>query len=306
MSDNCIVKIVSIQTQVFKILIESLKDVLKDVNIIFTKNHISLVATNQINSLFVKLVIQTNKLEEYSCVNNSYRIGVNIPSLHRLLKMAHNTDDILMFFIEENDKTNLGINLENKNKNIITQFKLKLLDLEPDPENFDFDKKIDYKNVISINSSDFHSLIKNMNNIAEYVEIKFDNINTMPILSLKCQGDFAQQYSVYKINENPVSNIKIKKFDISDSQNGCIQGLYLLKDTSLFSKCSQISEDVDLEMANGLPICLCYKVGNLGNLYLLLSSINNSDYDEKLSLSDNDNNNNNDNNNEDDFSDDDK
>ena len=46
MSDNCIVKIVSIQTQVFKILIESLKDVLKDVNIIFTKNHISLVATN--------------------------------------------------------------------------------------------------------------------------------------------------------------------------------------------------------------------------------------------------------------------
>jgi proliferating cell nuclear antigen len=119
MSDNCILKIISIQTQVFKILIESLKDVLKDVNLVFTDNNISLVATNQINSLFIKLKIKTSSLEEYSCLIKNFRIGINIPSLYKLMKTANN-DDSLMLFIEENDKTNLGINLENKNKNVVT------------------------------------------------------------------------------------------------------------------------------------------------------------------------------------------
>jgi proliferating cell nuclear antigen len=119
MSDNCILKIISIQTQVFKILIESLKDVLKDVNLVFTDNTISLVATNQINSLFIKLKIKVSSLEEYSCSIKNFRIGINIPSLYKLMKTANN-DDSLMLFVEENDKTNLGINLENKNKNVIT------------------------------------------------------------------------------------------------------------------------------------------------------------------------------------------
>ncbi len=289
MSDNCILKIISIQTQVFKILIESLKDVLKDVNLVFTDNTISLVATNQINSLFIKLKIKVSSLEEYSCSIKNFRIGINIPSLYKLMKTANN-DDSLMLFVEENDKTNLGINLENKNKNVITQYKLKLLDLEPDPENYNFEKKINYKNIVSINSADFHLLIKNMNNIAEHVEIKFENYNTNPKLSLKCEGDFAQQISVYKINneQNSNQNVKIKK---SDDDENIIYGLYLLKDMSLFSKCSQISNDIDLKMGNKLPICIKYKIGNLGNLYLLLSPINNSNYDDKLSNSDDDNSN---------------
>jgi len=59
-----------------------------------------------------------------------------------------NDDDSLMFYIEDNDKTNLGIKLENKNKSIITFYKLKLLDIEPDPENYNIDKIKSYTNII--------------------------------------------------------------------------------------------------------------------------------------------------------------
>jgi len=41
-----LLKIITNKTQIFKILIDSLKDVLKDVNLVFNKKIISLLSTN--------------------------------------------------------------------------------------------------------------------------------------------------------------------------------------------------------------------------------------------------------------------
>jgi len=67
------------------------------------------------------------------------------------MKTANN-DDTLTLYIEEDDKTKLNIKLENKVKNIVTFYELKLLDLETDNDNLDLDTKIIYNNILSINS----------------------------------------------------------------------------------------------------------------------------------------------------------
>lgn len=267
--DKYILVIKTTQTQIIKTLVESLKEVLRDVNIVFTKNDISLSATNQINTLLIKLKLKTSQFEYYFCKNEEIRIGVNIPSLFKLLKRASNNDS-LSIYIDENDKINLGIKLESSN--ITTNYKLKLLDIDPDPEHYNISKKIKYDNIISVNSQEFHSLIKNMNDIAEYVEIKFANSNSNPYLSLRCDGDFASQTSIFKINnDNYSNNINIKKNELNDN---VISGLYDLKNISLFIKCSQISYQIDLKMGNDIPLAIKYRIGNLGNLNLLLSPIN--------------------------------
>jgi len=71
--------------------------------------------------------------------------------LFKIMKTANN-DDTLTLYIEEDDKTKLNIKLENKVKNIVTFYELKLLDLETDNDNLDLDTKIIYNNILSINS----------------------------------------------------------------------------------------------------------------------------------------------------------
>jgi len=71
--------------------------------------------------------------------------------LFKIMKTANN-DDTLTLYIEEDDKTKLNLKLENKIKNIVTFYELKLLDLETDNDNIDLDTKINYNNILSINS----------------------------------------------------------------------------------------------------------------------------------------------------------
>jgi len=71
--------------------------------------------------------------------------------LFKIMKTANN-DDTLTLYIEEDDKTKLNIKLENKVKNIVTFYELKLLDLESDNNILDIETKINYNNILSINS----------------------------------------------------------------------------------------------------------------------------------------------------------
>jgi hypothetical protein len=71
--------------------------------------------------------------------------------LFKIMKTANN-DDTLTLYIEEDDKTKLNIKLENKIKNIVTFYELKLLDLESDNNILDIETKINYNNILSINS----------------------------------------------------------------------------------------------------------------------------------------------------------
>jgi hypothetical protein len=98
--------------------------------------------------------IKKESLEFYECKikdNEKYKIGINMICLFKIMKTANN-DDTLTLYIENEDKTKLNIKLENKIKNIVTFYELKLLDLETDNDDIDLDTKIKYNNILSINS----------------------------------------------------------------------------------------------------------------------------------------------------------
>jgi hypothetical protein len=98
--------------------------------------------------------IKKESLEFYDCHINDdekYKIGINMSCLFKIMKTANN-DDTLSLYVENEDKTKLNIKLENKIKNIVTFYELKLLDLDSDNDNLDLETKISYNNILSINS----------------------------------------------------------------------------------------------------------------------------------------------------------
>lgn len=278
-TSNLLLKVVTCQTSSFRTLIEALKEILKDVNIKFTiqesdqpnSGGMSIVAMNISTSVLIKLKIPASSFDTYYCKPKNGKqllVGVNMNSFYKLIKTMSNEDNLTLY-IDENDINNLCIKLENGEKNLITTYKLKLLELSdtiiPIPDaTFPF--------MISIPSDRFHKIIRDTSSIAEYIDIKFidtqDNPNT---LMFSCRGEFASQVTTFT---DKTLGFFISKTEEVDKNDTIVQGLYDLKNLTLFSKCGNLCNNIELYMMNKYPLFIKYQVGNLGNVFLVLSPIN--------------------------------
>ena len=98
-----------------------------------------------------------------------------------------------------------------------------------------------------------------MNNIADFVEIK--NVDNKFILS--CEGDFCNQETVLSDTDLVIIN--------NGSPNDIIQGNFNLKYLVLFTKCTNLSNNVELFLRNDYPLIIKYTVASLGEVKLCLS-----------------------------------
>lgn len=273
-----LLQIVTCQTSSFRILIEAMKEILKDVNIKFSikepdvpgSGGMTIVAMNVSTSVLIKLRLPADKFDSYYCsplLGKHILVGVNMNSLFKLIKTMCN-DDILTLYIEDNDINNLGIRLENGDKHYVTNYKLKLLELGsydlPIPDStFPF--------MISIPSDRFHKIIRDSSSIAEHIDIKFiDTIEHPNTLIFSCRGEFASQETILTDKTDGFSVNKT----IDKKDNTIVHGLYDLKNLTLFSKCGNLCSNIELYMKNNYPLFIKYQVANLGWVYLVLSPIN--------------------------------
>jgi proliferating cell nuclear antigen len=173
-----------------------------------------------------------------------------------LIKTIQN-GDILSLFIHKNDPNILGITIENNEKNVKTTYKLSMLDI--DVVNVDI-PPADFNTIITMPSAYLQKIIRDMHNLAEYIEIK--NIGNKLILS--CQGEFCCQETILATE---TQNIQIKN---NDNQE-IIQGVFSLKYLSIFTKCTNLCSTVEIYLKNSYPIILQYGIASMGSVKLCLA-----------------------------------
>lgn len=252
-------EIKTVQSQAFKILIEALKELLTDTCIEFDENGLKIVSMDTSHCVLAHLKLDANKFEYYHC-ENKINIGVNMLNFYKLIRTI-NSNDTLTLFIESSDINHLGIKIENGEKNSKTTYKLNLLDLDNQKISID---NAQFNTVITLPSADFQKICRDMNNIAESVEIK--NIGNQLILS--CKGDFCQQETIIVDNDNGINTISSKK------NNEIVQGLFNLKYLVLFTKCTNLCSTVELLLKNDYPLIVRYMVASLGVISLCCAPIN--------------------------------
>lgn len=256
---NCL-EIKTVQATAFKILIEALKDLLTDTCIEFDHTGLKIIATDTTHIVLVHLKLDASKFEYYKC-NSKLSIGVSMLNLHKLIKTI-NSNDTLSLFIDEHDMNHLGIKIENGEKNTKTTYKLTLLDLDNPRISID---PTEFNSMITLPSSDFQKICRDMYNLSEYVEIK--NINNQLIFT--CKGDFCQQETILCDNDNGIHNITTKNSD------EIVQGVFMLKYLVLFTKCTNLCNTVELYLKNDYPIIVRWSVASLGEIKLALAPISN-------------------------------
>ena len=234
------------QAGAFRILIEALKEILTEGNFIFDETGIKLMAMDSTHSILIHMKLECDNFEFFHCPKKMV-VGVNMLNFFKLIKTMNNSETLTLF-IEKENENKLGILIHNSEKNSKTVYKLNLLDIED--ENIKI-PPAEFETELSLPSSDFQKIIRDMVNIGENIEIK--SIGSQ--LMLNCSGDFASQ----------------EKFNQISPKELPIQGIYSLKYLVLFTKCTGLCNQINLYIKNDYPLVIRYAVASLGNIKLCLA-----------------------------------
>jgi proliferating cell nuclear antigen len=253
-----IVEAKTVQTAAIRTLTEALKCILVEMSLIFDKDGIRMVAMDNTRTVLVHLRLYSDKFEKFTYNNTSpkFVIGVNTDHLYRIVRTATN-DDTITFYVDSADPNSLGILLEDGERKQVTRYKLNLLDRdEPDiqlPET-------DFNALITMPSLDFQKICRDMTLLgAKTVEIK----NVGSSLTFGCKGHFASRTTVMGDSENEFSIQKKTNDEI-------VTGNFSLPHLVLFTKCTNLCNNLDINMKNDWFLMIRYVVANLGDIKLCL------------------------------------
>jgi uncharacterized membrane protein len=75
----------------------------------------------------------------------------------------------------------------------------------------------------------------------------------------------------YYLNDNLIRILDAIKKNSGEEDQEIIQGIFSLKYLSIFTKCTNLSNTVEIYLKNNYPIILRYTIASLGEIKLCLS-----------------------------------
>jgi len=257
-------EIKTVQSGVYRQLIEALKDILTEANLEFDQTGIKLIAVDESHTVLVYKRLFADRFEYFYCPKK-YVLGTNMIYFFKLIKTMGNNDSLTLFLPASNPNK-LGIRIENTEKATVNTIFLKLFDT--DIEDIQI-PSLNFTSIIHMPSTDLQKVCRDMNSLGEKLDVEVTSSGSD--LIFRCTGDFAEQETI--ISENN-STMKVHKG--SNNSSEIVQGIFQLKHLVLFTKCTSLCPSVELYLKNDFPLILKYTVGNLGEVKLVLAPMKNN------------------------------
>jgi proliferating cell nuclear antigen len=257
MSDELVVA-KTVQTAPIRTLAEGLKSMLVEMSLVFDKDGVRMIAMDNTRTVLTHMRLYANKFEHYEYNHTAPKldVGLNTDHFYRIVKTVSN-DDTITFSVSKFESNHLTITLENGEKKRRTRYKLNLLDRDdsdiqmPDTE---------FPARITMPSLDFQKICRDMTLLsAKTVDIK----NVGSTLTFTCKGPFATQTVTMGNSANEISIVRKENDTI-------VSGTFSLPHLVLFTKCSNLSNNLELSMKNDWFLMIRYVIANLGEIKLCL------------------------------------
>jgi proliferating cell nuclear antigen len=201
--------------------------------------------------------LEAAKFQVFEC-KTPMIIGLNMLNLFKLLRTISN-NDTLTLFVDSDDTSKLGIQIDNEVKNSVTTYHANLIDLDQQEVRENNDA---FDSFIAMPSTDFQKYCRDMSNInSDAIEIT--SLGNQLILS--CKSDFASQKTV--IEQSDTNAVEVSAPD----SDRIVQGVFSLKYLTIFSKCQSVSPQVKLFIKNNFPLVVHYNVADLGSLRMMIA-----------------------------------
>ena len=174
-----IVEAKTVQTNAIKQCNEALKEILTDANIEWNEKGLKIITLDPSNTILVHLKLEKENFEYFHCEKRMF-IGINVLNLFKLLRTLTN-NDALTLFIEADNINQLGIRIENGEKNTLTTYYLNLI--EVDETSYQI-PPAQFESIITMPSNEFNKICRDMSNLTDIIEIK--SVGSQLIFS--CRG----------------------------------------------------------------------------------------------------------------------
>ena len=233
------------------------------INIIENKRTIGGVVLKEVNKtgkILVYMRLDANKFDvyKYNYHKKKLTLGIDIGNLLKCLKcMSH--FDTMSWLVDDDDINKLIVILESVEKREKKTFKLNLMDIEE--ETYDI-TPIQFPYSITLPSQDFHKYCKDMAASTDKIEIKA----TSKKLFFSGKGEIGNLE--FEVGE---TNGGLSIVSTTANINEIVQGLFELKFLLIFTKCTNLCNQVTLFLKNDYPIIVTYQIAALGEIKLVLS-----------------------------------
>ena len=256
------------QTGPIKILIDTLNSLLTDVNLTFYPYYIKddkqkvggviIKELNKTSSILIHCKLDADQFEyyKYNYQHSKLVIGINLNNFLKCIKcMSH--FDTMTWKINDDDINKLVMILENEKEKKI--FKMNLMDM--DDTNYEIEPVI-FPYCINLPSQDFQKYCKDMASATDKLELKCTKDN----LFLSGKGELG----ILDFDLN-ISKGGLSIEQNTDNPNEIVQGLFELKYLIIFTRCTNLCNQVNLYLKNDYPLIIKYSVAALGEIKLVLS-----------------------------------
>jgi proliferating cell nuclear antigen len=240
----------TVKASPFRTLVDAVKEILTEANIEVDANGMKIMAMDGTHTILVHMRLYADRFDEFHC-NRNCILGVNMMNFNKMVKQIKN-EESLVLFMEKSNTSRLGIRILNGEKQMMTTKYLNLMELDIKPIEI---PPVNFPSVITMPSLDFQNIIKDLSQLGDKVEIK--SAENELIFRLE-GGDFGFG------SQETVCVMPMSQTDI-------VQGYFLLKPLSLFTKCTGMSTDIMIYLKNNYPIVIEYSVSGLGEIKLALA-----------------------------------
>ena len=256
-ADGALVYLHTIQSLPLRYLIESLKEVLNDCNLVFEPTGVRIVSIDATHSTIVFVRLEAAKFEAYQCAQKVVA-GVNMHSLHKLIK-AVSSYDAVTWWIASDSPYELNIRVDNKEKNVVFESRLKLLDLDQETINI---PSVRFDSVIAMPSADLQRYCRDLYIVSDRIRLT----STAGAFELAAVGDFA----AHKITVRERSSGAVF---VPSKPNATSTGVFSLKFMTMFCKTTNLCQTVEILLRDQYPLIMVYRVGDMGKLQYCLAPL---------------------------------
>jgi len=215
---------------------------------------------NKTGKILVYMRLDADKFEvyKYNYHKKKLSLGMDIGNLLKCLKcMSH--FDTMTWLVDDEDINKLIVILESTERKEKKTFKLNLMDIEE--ETYDI-SPIQFPYSITLPSQDFHKYCKDMASSTDKIEIKA----TSNKLFFSGKGEIGN--IEFEVGE---TNGGLSIISTTSNTNEIVQGLFELKFLLIFTKCTNLCNQVTMFIKNDYPIIITYQIAALGEIKLVLS-----------------------------------
>ncbi|KAH3675909.1 hypothetical protein WICPIJ_009215 [Wickerhamomyces pijperi] len=153
------------QAALFKKIIDAIKDTTSLCNFNCTEHGITVQAVDDSRVLLISLLIGSDCFQSYRC-DKSITLGMDMSNLSKVLKTGNANDSLTL--MAEDSPDSLLIVFEESEKSKISEYTLKLMDIESDYFNID---DIEQDSLITLPASEFQKTVKDLSQISDSLAI---------------------------------------------------------------------------------------------------------------------------------------